>query len=149
MAGQTNTGVTIIEALANITAVAKATDIILLKYFDYQLKAHAGLFQSLSVEEKQPSCCLRLITKCTLASNYISQKPERPAYKRSGVTIRRSIKNVRRVSQHILFPRTRRRKYSKGFVRVTGRVKDMIIRDGKNIFPAEIEAVLVEHPKIL
>ena len=38
---------------------------------------------------------------------------------------------------------------AQGFVRITGRVKDMIIRGGENLFPAEIEAVLVEHPKIL
>ena len=38
---------------------------------------------------------------------------------------------------------------SQGFVRVTGRVKDMIIRGGENHFPAEIEAVLVSHPNIL
>lgn len=37
---------------------------------------------------------------------------------------------------------------AQGFVRVTGRVKDMIIRGGENLFPAEIEAVLVEHPEI-
>ena len=35
-----------------------------------------------------------------------------------------------------------------GFVRVTGRVKDMIIRGGENHFPAEIEAVLVAHPDL-
>lgn len=35
-----------------------------------------------------------------------------------------------------------------GFVRVTGRVKDMIIRGGENHFPAEIEAVLVTHPNV-
>ena len=35
-----------------------------------------------------------------------------------------------------------------GFVRVTGRVKDMIIRGGENHFPAEIEAVLVAHPDV-
>lgn len=35
-----------------------------------------------------------------------------------------------------------------GFVRVTGRVKDMIIRGGENHFPAEIEAVLVTHPDV-
>ena len=35
-----------------------------------------------------------------------------------------------------------------GFVRVTGRVKDMIIRGGENLFPAGIEAVLVQHPSI-
>jgi fatty-acyl-CoA synthase len=38
---------------------------------------------------------------------------------------------------------------AQGFVRVTGRVKDMIIRGGENLFPAEIEAVLVEHPEVL
>ena len=37
---------------------------------------------------------------------------------------------------------------SQGFIRVTGRVKDMIIRGGENHFPAEIEAVLVTHPNI-
>jgi fatty-acyl-CoA synthase len=37
---------------------------------------------------------------------------------------------------------------NQGFVRVTGRVKDMIIRGGENHFPAEIEAVLVAHPDV-
>ena len=37
---------------------------------------------------------------------------------------------------------------ARGFIRVTGRVKDMIIRGGENHFPAEIEAVLLEHPSI-
>ena len=37
---------------------------------------------------------------------------------------------------------------TQGFVRVTGRVKDMIIRGGENHFPAEIEAVLVTHPEV-
>ncbi len=32
----------------------------------------------------------------------------------------------------------------RGFVRITGRVKDMIIRGGENLFPAEIENVLLE-----
>ena len=35
-----------------------------------------------------------------------------------------------------------------GFVRITGRVKDMIIRGGENLFPAEIEAVLLEHSSV-
>jgi fatty-acyl-CoA synthase len=35
-----------------------------------------------------------------------------------------------------------------GYVRITGRLKDMIIRGGENIYPAEIEAWLFEHPKI-
>jgi fatty-acyl-CoA synthase len=37
---------------------------------------------------------------------------------------------------------------SRGFVRVTGRVKEMIIRGGENLFPAEIENVLLEHPDV-
>ena len=37
---------------------------------------------------------------------------------------------------------------AQGFLRVTGRVKDMIIRGGENHFPAEIEAVIVEHPDV-
>ena len=36
-----------------------------------------------------------------------------------------------------------------GFVRVTGRTKDLIIRGGVNIAPAEIDAVLLRHPGIL
>lgn len=32
-----------------------------------------------------------------------------------------------------------------GFLRITGRVKDMIIRGGENNFPTEIEAVLITH----
>ena len=35
-----------------------------------------------------------------------------------------------------------------GYVRIVGRKKDMIIRGGQNIYPAEIEAYLVSHPKI-
>ena len=37
---------------------------------------------------------------------------------------------------------------SRGYVRVTGRVKEMIIRGGENMFPAEIENVLLEHPTV-
>jgi fatty-acyl-CoA synthase len=36
----------------------------------------------------------------------------------------------------------------RGFLRVTGRVKDMIIRGGMNIYPAEIEAALGDHPAV-
>lgn len=36
----------------------------------------------------------------------------------------------------------------RGFLRVTGRVKDMIIRGGMNLYPAEIEAALLDHPAI-
>jgi len=35
-----------------------------------------------------------------------------------------------------------------GYVRITGRLKEMIIRGGENIYPAEIEACLFEHPKV-
>ena len=35
-----------------------------------------------------------------------------------------------------------------GYVRITGRLKDMIIRGGENIYPAEIEAYLMTHPAI-
>jgi len=35
-----------------------------------------------------------------------------------------------------------------GFIQVRGRVKDMIISGGENVYPAEIESVLVQHPGI-
>ncbi len=35
-----------------------------------------------------------------------------------------------------------------GYVRITGRRKDMIIRGGENIYPAEIEEFLFTHPKV-
>jgi len=35
-----------------------------------------------------------------------------------------------------------------GYVKIVGRVKDMIIRGGENIYPAEIESFLMRHPKI-
>jgi len=35
-----------------------------------------------------------------------------------------------------------------GYVRITGRLKEMIIRGGENIYPAEIEEFLFSHPKI-
>ena len=36
----------------------------------------------------------------------------------------------------------------RGYVKITGRVKEMIIRGGENLFPAEIENVLMEHPDV-
>lgn len=36
-----------------------------------------------------------------------------------------------------------------GYFRITGRLKDMIIRGGENIYPREIEEFLYTHPKIL
>jgi len=35
-----------------------------------------------------------------------------------------------------------------GFVRITGRIKDMVIRGGENIYPREIEEFLCKHPDI-
>jgi fatty-acyl-CoA synthase len=35
-----------------------------------------------------------------------------------------------------------------GYFRITGRLKDMIIRGGENIYPREIEEFLYRHPKI-
>ncbi|XP_036408652.1 medium-chain acyl-CoA ligase ACSF2, mitochondrial [Megalops cyprinoides] len=36
-----------------------------------------------------------------------------------------------------------------GYCRIEGRIKDMIIRGGENIYPAEIEQFLHTHPKVL
>jgi fatty-acyl-CoA synthase len=38
--------------------------------------------------------------------------------------------------------------HANGYLNIVGRVKDMIIRGGENIYPAEIEAFLMRHPKI-
>jgi fatty-acyl-CoA synthase len=35
-----------------------------------------------------------------------------------------------------------------GYVKIVGRIKDMIIRGGENIYPAEIEAALHAHPDV-
>ncbi len=37
---------------------------------------------------------------------------------------------------------------ARGFLRIEGRIKDMIIRGGENIYPREIEDVLFDHPAI-
>ena len=37
---------------------------------------------------------------------------------------------------------------SRGVIRITGRIKDMIIRGGENHFPVEIENALLEHPSV-
>ncbi|TDV56229.1 AMP-binding protein [Actinophytocola oryzae] len=37
----------------------------------------------------------------------------------------------------------------RGYVSVTGRLKDMIIRGGENIYPREIENALIGHPRVL
>ena len=35
-----------------------------------------------------------------------------------------------------------------GYFKITGRIKDMIIRGGENIYPKEIEDFLYTHPKV-
>jgi fatty-acyl-CoA synthase len=35
-----------------------------------------------------------------------------------------------------------------GYVNIVGRLKDMVIRGGENLYPVEIEAYLMSHPKI-
>ena len=37
---------------------------------------------------------------------------------------------------------------SRGYIRITGFFKDMVIRGGMNIYPREIEEVLFAHPKV-
>ena len=38
---------------------------------------------------------------------------------------------------------------AQGYVNIVGRLKDMVIRGGENLFPAEIEAFLIRHPKVV
>ncbi|HYK84355.1 MAG TPA: AMP-binding protein [Ktedonobacteraceae bacterium] len=35
-----------------------------------------------------------------------------------------------------------------GYVNIVGRIKDMVIRGGENIYPRQIEEVLIRHPKV-
>ena len=35
-----------------------------------------------------------------------------------------------------------------GFVYISGRIKDMIIRGGNNIYATDVEAVILEHPDV-
>jgi fatty-acyl-CoA synthase len=37
---------------------------------------------------------------------------------------------------------------SRGYLKVTGRLKDMIIRGGENVYPREIEEVIADHPAV-
>ncbi|HEX6551729.1 MAG TPA: AMP-binding protein [Ktedonobacteraceae bacterium] len=37
---------------------------------------------------------------------------------------------------------------AQGYVNIVGRLKDMVIRGGENLFPREVEDLLVRHPKI-
>jgi fatty-acyl-CoA synthase len=35
-----------------------------------------------------------------------------------------------------------------GYINIVGRMKDMVIRGGENLFPVEIEEFLIRHPKV-
>ena len=35
-----------------------------------------------------------------------------------------------------------------GYAQIVGRIKDMVIRGGENIYPLEVEQFLYKHPKI-
>lgn len=35
-----------------------------------------------------------------------------------------------------------------GYLQIKGRIKDIIIRGGENIYPVEIEKILDTHPKV-
>ena len=37
---------------------------------------------------------------------------------------------------------------ARGFVSITGRLREMIIRGGENVYPREVENLLLEHPAI-
>ncbi len=37
---------------------------------------------------------------------------------------------------------------AQGYVNIVGRLKDMVIRGGENIFPREVEELLVRHPRV-
>jgi len=38
---------------------------------------------------------------------------------------------------------------AEGFCNIVGRVKDMVIRGGENVYPREVEEFLFRHPKVL
>jgi len=37
---------------------------------------------------------------------------------------------------------------AQGYINIVGRIKEMVIRGGENLFPREIEEVLIRHPKV-
>ena len=37
---------------------------------------------------------------------------------------------------------------AEGYVNIVGRIKDMIIRGGENVYPREIEEFLFKHPAV-
>ena len=38
--------------------------------------------------------------------------------------------------------------YSNGYGQIVGRIKDLVIRGGENLYPREIEEVLIHHPDV-
>ena len=38
---------------------------------------------------------------------------------------------------------------SDGYIRVVGRIKELIIRGGANVYPREVEELLHQHPDVL
>jgi acyl-CoA synthetase (AMP-forming)/AMP-acid ligase II len=36
-----------------------------------------------------------------------------------------------------------------GYLTITGRIKELIIRGGENIYPAEVEHAIAEHPEVI
>lgn len=63
------------------------------------------------------------------------------------------LRNVQRLSEKkwilfIFFCSDTASLNSLGYCRIEGRMKDLIIRGGENIYPAEIEQFLFKHPKI-
>jgi fatty-acyl-CoA synthase len=38
---------------------------------------------------------------------------------------------------------------AQGYINIVGRIKDMVIRGGENLFPTEIEEFLIRHPKVV
>ena len=36
-----------------------------------------------------------------------------------------------------------------GFCKIEGRIKDMIIRGGENLYPLEIEQIIYKHPDVM
>jgi fatty-acyl-CoA synthase len=37
---------------------------------------------------------------------------------------------------------------AQGYINIVGRIKDMVIRGGENLFPTEIEEFLIRHPNV-
>src|SRR5437660_5701007 len=35
-----------------------------------------------------------------------------------------------------------------GYINIVGRLKEMVIRGGENIFPREVEELMIRHPKV-